>query len=716
MGQERDIQLGKYLLKSRLGKGGMGVVYLATDSRLKRDVAVKVLPRSMSSNPVAVKRFLREARVAASISHPSVVTIHDVDQINGHCFLVMELMTGGTVQDLLQHGPLDWPEATRIIGDACRGLAAIHEAGLIHRDIKPSNLMLAATGAVKLTDFGLVKSTDSTTDSKPLTLANSILGTPHFMSPEQCQGDELDARCDIYSLGATYFALLTGTAPFPDPQPLQSMFAHCSLPVPDPRNMRSGIPASSVAIIMKAMAKKRAERFASAVDMSAALQACLNADRTTPSLPTPASSRGDDDWPDSAAFEMTSGEPGATTRPLIDPRQSTVVMQVRRPFSIDRQRAVLAGVASLCLFVIGIVVWSGMSNPKPAQPDSGSTTPPPKVPGRVSPTGKPSPTVNQAGQRVRLEFQAEFPTADGLVSGVAFASDGKSFFAGSKNGAVRQWDVAARKSVRDFGGVTQEIKALATHQNWLVAGGDAKTVWLWRLDSTEPPKVLTGFKGEVSALAISPDGKRLAVGTYAEIHLYQLDDSRPQLITALGTATDSPVSCYMVMSVSFSSDSRWVAATTWNKKAVAIWDATTGVLRDFKQDLGDQLMAVAFIPHEDRLVFAPEKQGLFIWDVPQSQVLPLRASQFEDPREVRTIVVSPDGRSVVSVGEWGGLICLYDLQHDSPPVETSKPTGSSPIGLNLSADGTQLVVSGGDKDHDRTGFIHLWKVVREPSR
>lgn len=715
MAQERDIQLGKYQLKTRLGKGGMGVVYLATDSRLKRDVAVKILPRSLASNPVAVKRFLREARVAASISHPSIVTIHDVDQINGQCFLVMELMTGGTAQDLLQRGPLDWKEATRIIADTCHGLAAIHEAGLIHRDIKPSNIMLAPQGVVKLADFGLAKLTDSATESKPLTVSNTILGTPQFMSPEQCQGDELDSRCDLYSLGATYFALLTGAAPFPDPQPLQCMFAHCSAPVPDPRKQRSEIPAECVAVIMKAMAKKRADRFESAREMLAALRACLNPGQSastggvTTTTGVPTLNPGD-----SMSFGVSSAEPWATTSPIVNPGQTTVIMKTEADVNA-RRRMILAIAAGSSALLIGLLFWSGVG-----RSNSGQTEARPSKLGMVGPgnsSWQPNkPIHSPVNQKLNLKFEAEFPVLTTQVSGVAFADDDKSFFSGSMEGTVQEWSVASRQPVRSFAGVNKGIRAIAARRNWLVAGGEAKTVWLWNVGSDQPRATLTNFEGEISSLAISPDGKKLAVGTYSELHLYRLNDTAPKLIKVLGKSTNSTVICYMVMSVAFSSDSQWIGATSWADKAVAAWNAETGALRDVKLQQMEEPDGLSFIPDEDRLVFATQHQGIFIWDLNRQTIERLAASQPGDrkPRTVRSLLAFPDSQTVAAVGQWGGLICLYNLHQKSDPVENSQATSASSYGLDISADGRLLLLSGGDQEHGK-GFIQLWKVVREPS-
>jgi len=245
----------------------MGVVYEAQDTLLKRHVAIKLLPETLSEHPEALKRFLQEARAAGRLNHPHTVAIHEVDQYQGTYYIVMELVSGGSAQEYLNtRGPFDWPEATRIIADVSRGLIAAHAAGLIHRDIKPSNIMRSTEGIVKLADFGLAKVSDQSS-ANAVTASGYTVGTPDFMSPEQCRAETLDPRSDVYAVGATYYALLTGKPPFQGSGPLQVMFAHCSNPVPDPRSLNPAIPEIVVAVIRKTMAKYQSERHAGAADL-----------------------------------------------------------------------------------------------------------------------------------------------------------------------------------------------------------------------------------------------------------------------------------------------------------------------------------------------------------------------------------------------------------------------------------------------------------------
>ncbi len=266
--------LGKYKIQSILGSGGMGTVYAAEDSVIKRRVAIKVLPPDLARDKSLINRLLAEAQAAGNLNHANVVTIYDVGETGGSYYIVMELVAGGSVQDYLaRKGSPGWRAATRLIAEAAKALAAAHETGLIHRDIKPSNLMLTNDGHVKVVDFGLAKveAADSTLNTQP----GSILGTPAFMSPEQCRGDKLDARTDIYSLGCTYYAMLTGKPPFEAATSMQVMFAHCSAPIPDPRDLNADTPEPCVEILTRALAKNPGDRYANARDMVNDLRAAL---------------------------------------------------------------------------------------------------------------------------------------------------------------------------------------------------------------------------------------------------------------------------------------------------------------------------------------------------------------------------------------------------------------------------------------------------------
>ncbi len=272
--------LGKYQVIKTIGQGGMGIVVEAIDPHIERNVAIKVLPERFAANSVLVNRFRAEARAAGRLSHPNVATIYEVGMEGATPYLVMELLSGGSIADELKKSGAQTPlEATRILIDSCRGISAAHRVGLVHRDVKPANLLRAADDRVKVTDFGLVK----LSESDPLTAAHltqsgTVIGTPYFMSPEQCQGLNVDARSDIYSLGATYYCLLTGKSPFQDSGgPVQVMLAHCTKTIPDPRVNDPSIPSACADIIARALAKAPADRYQSVEEMLADLQSVVAA-------------------------------------------------------------------------------------------------------------------------------------------------------------------------------------------------------------------------------------------------------------------------------------------------------------------------------------------------------------------------------------------------------------------------------------------------------
>ncbi len=273
-------KLGKYLITGILGKGGMGVVYSARDTLICRDVAIKQLGDNLSNNPSAVMRLLQEARTAGSLQHAHIVSIYDVIEEAPNYYLVMEKVNGENLADMLvmtPDGRLDWKTATRILIDCCDALEAAHGQGLIHRDIKPQNIMVTTCQRAKILDFGLAKSDHVENTAK--TEAGTVLGTPDFMSPEQFRGDAVDARSDLYSLGATYFQLLVGEAPYSKlGNHLKVMYAHAHSPIPSATAVIPEVPAACDDLISRAMAKDPAQRFASATEFKQALSAVLDAD------------------------------------------------------------------------------------------------------------------------------------------------------------------------------------------------------------------------------------------------------------------------------------------------------------------------------------------------------------------------------------------------------------------------------------------------------
>ena len=209
--------LGHFRIEAKLGSGGMGVVYRAHDEHLARDVAVKILPEGTLGDEAARKRFRKEALALSKLNHPNIATVHDFDTENGVDFLVMEYVEGTTLSEKLSNGPLPEEEATKLGGQVADALEEAHERGVIHRDLKPGNVMVTPKGQAKVLDFGLAKLVQPVSETAltgSLTETPAAAGTLPYMAPEQLQGRQVDARTDIYALGAVLYQMATGRPTF----------------------------------------------------------------------------------------------------------------------------------------------------------------------------------------------------------------------------------------------------------------------------------------------------------------------------------------------------------------------------------------------------------------------------------------------------------------------------------------------------------------------
>ncbi len=271
-------EFGRYVVQSRLAEGGMGIVYLALDTQLGRDVALKVLPQYFSMDLERVIRFRREARATSLLNHPNIVTVFEVGQLDGCEFIVTEFVEGRTLRDLIRQGPIPLVEMLKIASQVAGALEAAHKAGIIHRDIKPENVMLRPDGYVKVLDFGLAKLTDTARRTpsgnvafEPAdtnhTVPGVIMGTVAYMSPEQAEGLPTDARTDIWALGVLLFEMASGKVPFSGPTASHTIVAILEH---DPDDLEHLLPELRP-IVETALQKDRALRFQSAQEMLVAL-------------------------------------------------------------------------------------------------------------------------------------------------------------------------------------------------------------------------------------------------------------------------------------------------------------------------------------------------------------------------------------------------------------------------------------------------------------
>ena len=676
-------QLGKYQITRLLGKGGMGAVYEAQDTLIERKVAIKVLPETLAQDSETLKRFLLEARAAGKLNHPNAVAVYDVDQKGDVFYIVMELVRGGSAQDFLKkNGAFNWPEATRVIADACRALAAAHDAGLIHRDIKPANIMRAEDGTVKLADFGLAKSTDAR-DSNMVTQTGTLMGTPLYMSPEQCQSDPLDGRSDIYSLGATYHALLTGSAPYPEtaaknggerarvagsaPYPEtagvpQIMFGHCFGPIPDPRTANPIVPEACAAIVRKAMGKKPEDRHQTAGEMLAELESVLGRSATVVDVGP--------SWTEIAdAVEGRGGlRPGSS---------QTVPVPVRkaRPPAPAWVLPASIGGAALAVIALLAVLLSGGTDPDPAEKDKNKD--------RSKTAKRPDPIV--LPQPPDTPQPPDLPQPPPMVNPVAEEFTRLSTAAGEagndfrkRTAAVQALEAFARRFLEDPMEANREFARMALDEAARHSAGIApppvSLVPRWGLTGGAP----------VRAVVFSADGRTVFAGrSNGNVSVHEALRGR-----RLGV--ENPAGESAVRALAAGADGRWIAAR--DDKSVTVTEPAAG--RAMRAGMPDAADAVGFAPEGPALALCGP--ALVRMEPPQPKAIGV------GPAAGGVAAISADGRTL-ALSAADGAVRVVSTATGAEPARLGPEPGASPARIALSPDGKLVAVA------DAAGRLRIWE-------
>jgi Tol biopolymer transport system component/serine/threonine protein kinase len=371
-------KLGRYEVISPLGAGGMGEVYRARDAELQREVALKILPEALSSDPDRLRRFEREAKVTAALSHPNVLTVFDVGHEAGRAYLVLEMLEGSTLAEVMKDGALRTREALDYAAQVARGLAAVHAHGIVHRDLKPANLCLTTTGVVKILDFGLARigaagfqSAEETTAE--VTGAGLVLGTVSYMSPEQARGDPPDARSDLFSLGTVLYEMLSGRHPFRRNSSAETATAILRDTPADPGRLESPAAGAIKRLVGRCLEKRPEDRFQTANDLALALDVL----------------RGSEDWvgPAFAADPMTQTSAPARREPTkAAPRA---------------RRWIASGIAASAALVLSAVAWQSRRGRE-------APLPPPRLVPLTSTRGSERwPTFSPDGEQVAFQWGGE---------------------------------------------------------------------------------------------------------------------------------------------------------------------------------------------------------------------------------------------------------------------------------------------------------------------
>jgi serine/threonine protein kinase len=608
----QELSLGPYRLLEPLGEGGMGRVFKAIHTGLGRVVALKVIRQDQKAqDPEVIRRFQREARAAAQMSHPNVVMVYDAGHDGERYYIAMEFVKGVDLAQLVrEQGQLPVDQACDYVHQVALGLQHAHERGLVHRDIKPANLLVTlapapgevdsnetlstirrASYVVKILDMGLARLTvtEGSSVHGSLTCEGSVMGTPDYIAPEQARNaHRVDIRADLYSLGCTLYFLLTGRPPFPEGTMLEKLLMH-QLDEPTPlEELRPGVPPVVVGLVRKLMAKKPDDRFATPAELARELE--MLATGATPRMPT----------------------------------RVTPLPQAARPSH---------SISSLGAKSTAVVAIS----PTPSPSDSAQAPLSGEVPTKIAVL---------KGHR-------------GWVMALAFSANRDRLGTAGIDGSVRIWDFSGRKPTEQAvlqanSGAVHSLVFAPNNQELATGSGTLDgLVRLWTVANggAHPRAVLQRHRAPVDALAYSVDGTRLATGgNDKSIRLWDLTGPEPRERAVLRGHTN------IVKAVTFSPDGHMLASGGQDN-SVRLWNIGRIWSRERAALLGHtgHVLSVAFSPDARFLASASADQTIRLWNL--TGVEPTEHAILDDhPGVVRALLFPPNGRTLLSISDPGHLI------------------------------------------------------------
>jgi serine/threonine protein kinase/WD40 repeat protein len=678
-----------YEILEELGRGGMGIVYLARQVGLDRLVALKVVLAGAQAGPEELARFRREAEAIARLHHANVVEIYEVGEQGGAPHFSMELCAGGSLAQQLAGGPLALRRAAELVEILAHAVQAAHEAGVIHRDLKPANVLLAADGTPKITDFGLAKKLDGTTE---LTATGAIVGTASYMAPEQASGDSkrVGPAADVYALGAVLYACLTGRPPFRAGTQVDTLLQVLADPPVPPSQLRPGIPADLEAICLRCLEKKPGRRFASAAELADELRRFLDG---LPAQVRPRDDHARDDRPRPYLQRSTW---------LVCLWICLLILLLVLPLGWFVK--MLAGVSLYLTFAFGIKAYIG-GRPvyRLAFSPDGDTLASATLRGNVklwdvagersrltlemppAPASSFTGLLRQLGDELRANFE-------GPIKALAFTPDGQTLVTLDHRGRGQLWDVAdghPKASVQ----LPTPVKAAAFGPGCrtlaTVTGGMTRTLTLWDVDlAGEAPVSERTAMRVVSSLDAPPlfvaDGRVLAVPAFG----LKLWDILP------GGLRERPVSDRVGLASihALSPDARSIAFSRYSKRErksqkwitpITVWDVAADRAFCELAHQGKDAPLLAFSPDGRILVGCGWREGGDLRDALTGR--PLGDLQREGKTAITAVAFSPDGRTL-ALGYGKGAVTWHDVEASrrasrrpgNPGEVPSEPPPASP--------------------------------------
>jgi WD40 repeat protein/serine/threonine protein kinase len=698
-GKGDELVLDPYVLLERLGEGGMGQVFKARHQKLGRTVALKLIRKDELTEAKSIERFKREIAATAQLSHPNVVMAYDADQVGDRYFYVMEYVDGVDLARLVaDKGPLSVPRASAYTLQAALALQHAFEQGLVHRDIKPGNLLVTADGAtVKLLDLGLARIRGAGPDGRALATVTQIgifIGTPDFVAPEQAVNSrDVDIRADLYSLGCTYYFLLTGLVPFPGESVMEKLIKHKTEEPIRLETIRPDVPRGVAGIVRKLMAKNPAERYQTPIELVDVLQpfckeSLLSAARLSGSRVRPRPERPRRSSPSPRPAPAPSPPP--VPDPVVEPpRPSSSRNSSLKAYSLlnrprsrrEWNRWGLAGAIALVLFGVMLIVLANLVDAQSSAEQPEETPPSSKVskaaePKRAPPLMTPLDQLDayrlpddtrEAWRAAGLELPNELVGTFGQhawrhwgpVRSVALHPKEQLVASAGDDGVVRLWELESGKAVALLREHAGPIRAVAFSQDgeWLASAGEDGKISLWSVEDWSLKHCFEGHRGEVYALAFPPPHSAMLVsgGADGTVRAWSLKD--------------------------------WKNSAVLDARAGAVW-------------------CLAFSPKGDHLAAGTDQGLLKVWEILSRKEV--ESLESRSKARITGIAFGADDRTVLTADAEGRLLLWVRERRLPRPL----PALGGPLHCLTALGGRKLelaFLSGG-----ADGEIHLLRSGRRP--